>query len=247
MDVEAYLERIGVTAPVHPDLDNLEILQRAHLSSVPFENLDVYARRGVRTDDAWSVAKIVDRRRGGWCFELNGAFASLLAGLGYEVRRLAAHVLYEGSAPFPTHLTVAVFLDRPYLVDVGFGDSFIRPLPLDSPGPHDGGSGTFGFVSSGTTRTLVSYEDGEAVPHYRFDLSPRRPSDFERASEYLQTEPGLRWTQSRFATRLLDRGPDRVTLLSDRIKFRRKGLWTEEPVPESEWDTTLATWFDLKP
>jgi N-hydroxyarylamine O-acetyltransferase len=247
MDVDAYLERIGVTGPLRADLESLERLQRSHLSSVPFENLDVYGRRGVRTDDGWSVAKVVERRRGGWCFELNGAFAALLSRLGYEVRRLAANVMYEGSAPFPTHLSVAVFLDRPYLVDVGFGDSFIKPLPLDSPGPHDGGTAPYGFVFEDESTTLVSHEDGEVVPHYRFDLTPRQPSDFEHASKYLQTEPGLRWTQSRFATRLVDGGPDRVTLLSDRIKYRRAAVWTEDPVAESDWDETLAEWFGLTP
>lgn len=135
MDTAAYLNRIGLIGPLEPDLANLERLQRAHLSTVPFENLDVYSRRGVRTDDGWSVAKVVQRRRGGWCFELNGAFAALLSHLGYEVKRLAATVLYGRVSSIPTHLTVVVTLDRPYLVDVGFGDSFIRPLPLDTVDP----------------------------------------------------------------------------------------------------------------
>ena len=80
MDVDAYLDRIGIPGPIAPDLDNLERLQRAHLTAVPFENLDVYARRTVRTDDDWSVSKVVGAGRGGWCFELNGAFATLLDG-----------------------------------------------------------------------------------------------------------------------------------------------------------------------
>lgn len=245
--MDAYLDRIGLTGPLPANLETLEALQRSHLSSVPFENLDVYSRRGVRTDDAWSLAKIVDRRRGGWCFELNGAFAALLAALGYEVRRLAASVLYEGSAPFPTHLTVAVFLDRPYLVDVGFGDSFIRPLPLDTAGPHDGGNGEYGFVFENGLTTMVSLEGPKPISHYRFDMSPHTPGDFDSASEYLQTEPGLHWTRSRFATRLIDGGPDRVTLLSDRIKLRTAGQWTEHPVEESEWAEVLSDWFDLTP
>jgi N-hydroxyarylamine O-acetyltransferase len=247
MDVDAYLERLGV-ADVDPDLESLERLQRAHLTAVPFENLDVYARRAVRTDDVWSVGKVVDRRRGGWCFELNGAFAALLEKLGYRVDRLAATVLYGSISPMPTHLTLRVSLDRPYLVDVGFGDSFIKPLPLDSKGPHDGGSESYGFVFSDDLTTLVTWDDGGApVEHYRFGSEPRDSSDFEEASTYLQTAPGLQWTQARFATRLLEGGPDRVTLLSDRIKFRRDGVWEEHPVEESDWDRLLGEWFDLTP
>jgi N-hydroxyarylamine O-acetyltransferase len=250
MDVAAYLNRIGMSEPIEPDLVNLERLQRSHLTAVPFENLDVFYRRGVGTSDTWSVPKIVDRGRGGWCFELNGAFTALLMELGYTVKRLAATVLYPPISPMPTHLALEVSLDRPYLVDVGFGDSFIRPLPLDSEGPHDGGVGEFGFVSDGDRTSLVSYEtDGQVEAHYRFN----RPSaavamaDFDEASSWLQTAPGMSWTQSAFATRLLDGGPDRVTLLHDRIKFKRDGEWAEESIDEMEWPNLLDKWFGMVP
>lgn len=249
MDVDAYLKRIGLKSPIEADLANLERLQRAHLTAIPFENLDVFARRGVGTSNDWTVTKVVDRGRGGWCFELNGAFAALLTEIGYEVRRLAATVLYGSVSSIPTHLTLEVGLDRPYLVDVGFGDSFIRPLPLDSEGPHDGGTAKFGFRFDDEFATLVSHEaDGTLLPHFRFDRVARRPSDFDEASTYLQTTPGLQWTQSQFATRLLHDGPDRVTLVSDRIKFRRNGTWTEHPVDDnSHWESLLEEWFGLTP
>lgn len=248
VDVDAYLKRMGLSGPLEPDFATLERLQRCHLTAVPFENLDVYSGRGVNTDDGWTVSKLVERRRGGWCFELNGAFAALLAELGFEVRRLAATVLYGAVSPIPTHLTLQVSLDRPYLVDVGFGDSFIRPLPLDSEGPHHGGTDAYGFVFDDDTTTLISWDNvGNVVRHYRFDPTPRSPTDFDEASTYLQTAPDLQWTQSRFATRLLDGGPDRVTLLSDRIKFRRNGNWEEHSVEPEEWDELLYDWFALTP
>jgi N-hydroxyarylamine O-acetyltransferase len=248
MDVERYLARIGLGSTPTTDLQGLEILQRAHLTAVPFENLHVYERRPVSTAVDWSIPKIVDERRGGWCFELNGAFAALLTELGFSVRQLAATVLYGSTSPIPTHLTIEVSLDRPYLVDVGFGDSFIRPLPLDSTGPHDGGIGQYSFIVEGGITTLISREDdGRTTEHYRFDREPRALADFEEASVYLQTQPGLQWTESPFATRLLDGGPDRVTLLRDRIKFRRDGSWEEEPVSEEDWPARLQEWFGLTP
>jgi N-hydroxyarylamine O-acetyltransferase len=247
VDVSSYLERIGVALPLEPDLDNLELLQRAHLTAVPFENLDVFHRRGVRTTIEWSVPKIVDRRRGGWCFELNGAFAWLLDKLGYRVRRFAATVLHGNTSPMPTHITLEVGLDRPYLVDVGFGDSFIRPLPLDSEGPHDGGNGSYGFVFGEGVTTLVSHDETGTKPHYRFGPGDHAVDDFEGASVYLQTTPGLAWTKGRFATRLLDGGPDRVTLLEDVLKLHRAGVWTEQPVTPEQWEGRLIEWFGLTP
>jgi N-hydroxyarylamine O-acetyltransferase len=86
VNLDAYLERIGLTRPIEPNLEGLEKLQRAHLSTVPFENLDVHARRGVGTEDAVTVDKVVRRRRGGWCFELNGAFGSAPRAAAGELR-----------------------------------------------------------------------------------------------------------------------------------------------------------------
>ena len=247
MDVDAYLKRIGLTGPIEPDLSNLERLQRAHLTWVPFENLHVFYGREMSTIETWSVPKIVDDQRGGWCFELNGAFAWLLTQLGYQVRRHAATVVGGSPSPIPTHLTLEVSLDRPYLVDVGFGDSFIKPLPLDSEGPHDGGSGSFCFEFDESEVTLVWIDEGSTQPQYRYRPGDHSLDDFEEASTYLRTAPGLRWTKGRFATRLLDGGPDRVTLLEDVLKLRREGKWTEYPVGNGDWPSVLEKWFGMTP
>lgn len=247
MNVDRYLDRIGFRAEVRHDAATLEALQRAHLTAVPFENLDVYHRRGVKTSATWSVPKVVEQGRGGWCFELNGAFAALLETLGFAVRRFAATVLLNGArGDDPTHLTLEVALDRPYLVDVGFGDSFIRPLPLDAPGPHDAGVGTFVLDVDDSTTTMFELSvHGDKTPLYRFERKAVGLAFFDSASERLQTEPGLSWTAGPFATRLLDGGPDRVTLLADRLKIRRGGVWTETPVAPDEWDQTLLKWFGM--
>lgn len=247
VDVDAYLSRIGVSGEVEPSLDDLERLQRAHLTTVPFENLDVFHRRGVDTGIEWSVPKIAARGRGGWCFELNGAFAALLEELGFVVKRLGATVLLAPLSREPTHMAIQVTLDQPYLVDVGFGDSFIRPLPVADEGPHDGGVGEFGFGFDGDVTTLIAFGPDGAEPQYRFGSTPYEAADFDASSLRLQTEPGLQWTETPFATRLLDGGPDRVTLLRNRIKFRRNGEWKEEPVAEEDWAATLHDWFDMAP
>ena len=250
MDLAAYLDRLRLDGAPPLDLAGLEVLQRAHLTHIPFENLHVFHRRGVSTDPESSIAKMVDGGRGGWCFELNGGFASLLGELGFEATRIGATVVLGGgpsSGPQPSHAAVRVDLDRPYLVDVGFGDSFIRPLPLDHAGPHDGGTGAYDFIRDGDWITLRAGEDGTWEDQYRFTLGPVVPSDFDPSNEYLQTSPTTHFTSKPFATRLLDGGPDRVTLVHDRLKLRRDGTWTETPVSEDDWPSVLAEWFDMEP
>jgi N-hydroxyarylamine O-acetyltransferase len=245
-DTTAYLDRIGFDGEPAIDRATLEALQRAHLTAVPFENLDVFYRRGVTTGIDRSIPKIVERGRGGWCYELNGAFAALLEDLGFAVTRLGATVLLDGRIDAgPDHLALRVDLDRPYLVDVGFGDSFIRPLPLDEPGPHDGGTAAFGFEAGEVTTMVEVTEDGPS-PQYRFGDAPHSTADFDPASRRLQNATGLGWTKHPFATRLLEGGPDRVTLLHDRLKIRRAGSWTEEPIGVDEFPGLLYRWFGIR-
>ena len=247
MDVDRYLARIGYDRPVHHDRATLEAPQRAHLSSVPFENLHVYHRLGVRTDTDWSVTKIVEWGRGGWCFENNGAFGLLLSTLGFDVLRLGAAVLLGGPNSTIDHLALEVMLDEPWLVDVGFGDSFIVPLALNRRGPQDGGTGTFEFFDSTQGLTLTRHDDdGGPRPQYRFKRVGHDLADFDEASDRLQRAEDLQWRNKPFATRLLDGGPDRVTLLADRLKVTRDGHTEEERVPAEAWDDTLAHWFAMR-
>lgn len=249
VDAGSYLARIGLDAAPRLDRGGLETLQRAHLTHVPFENLDVYYRRGVSTDPALSTAKIVGGGRGGWCFELNGSFASLLDELGFQVTRLGATVVLDGPThgPQPSHASIRVELDRPYLVDVGFGDSFIRPLPLDRDGPHDGGIGDYDFQRNGKSITLRSREDAGWTDQYRFSMESVVPTDFDPSNRFLQTSPTTHFTTKPFATRLLEGGPDRVTLVHDRLKQRRNGRWTETPVSPEDWPKVLSEWFGMDP
>lgn len=249
MDAAKYLSRIGLDAAPGLDREGLETLQRSHLTHVPFENLDVYYRRGVSTDPVRSTTKIVDGGRGGWCFELNGSFASLLDELGFQVTRLGATVVLDGSTdgPQPSHASIRVDLDRPYLVDVGFGDSFIRPLPLDEDGPHDGGTGHYDLHRDADSITLRFREDAGWADQYRFSTESVVPADFDPSNRFLQTSPTTHFTSKPFATRLLDGGPDRVTLVHDRIKLRRDDGWTETPVSSEDWPSVLSEWFGMDP
>ncbi len=245
VNVASYLERIGFDGEIRQDLRTLEALQRAHLSTVPFENLHVYHRLGVRTDTAWSLAKIVDEGRGGWCFEVNGAFSALLMALDFDVVRLGATVLLGGESKTIDHLTIEVALGEPYLVDVGFGNSFIKPLKLEHSGPQDGGTGVFEIIHGPRGATLTQVETAKPSELYRFDRIGVQMSDFDAASQRLQSDRNLQWSLHPFATRLLDGGPDRVTLLEDTLKLIRRDQLTETPVAAEAWESTLIEWFTM--
>jgi len=244
VDVERYLERIGYGGWVSPDLATLAALQRAHLSAVPFENLDVYYRTGVEIGPDWALAKVLGGR-GGWCFELNTAFAELLGAIGFDVSLRAAEVLFSGRpAETPDHLTLEVAIDgRPWLVDVGFGDSFCRPLALDREDPQDGESRPYRVCRDEGFVVLEAEADGEWGRQYRFRPVAVELEIFEPASNRLQHTKGLHWTETRFATRLFPGG--RVTLMHDRLKFDRATGVVEESVDEDRWHIELDRWFGM--
>jgi N-hydroxyarylamine O-acetyltransferase len=243
MDVTAYLEWIGFGGTPAVDRATLGELQRLHMTAVPFENLSIIAGDHVTTDAESSIDKIVHQGRGGWCFELNGAFAGLLQALGFDVRLLGAAVLLDGPSTLIEHLTLEVTTDQPYLVDVGFGDSFIQPLALNIAGPQDGGNGTYELIGSPQGTTLTRHVDGVPAPEYRFKRVALDLDDFSAVSDSMQVDPTKRWRSHPFATRLLDGGPDRVTLTRERLAIVRDGATEERPVAPGEWNAQLVAWF----
>src|SRR4051812_21511122 len=106
----AYLARIGYAGSLAPTIETLRALHRAHLHAVPFENLDIHLGRPIKLDRGAFFRKIVGERRGGFCYELNGLFADLLAFLDFDVSLLSARVAREagGFGPEFDHLAVLV-------------------------------------------------------------------------------------------------------------------------------------------
>src|SRR5687767_9295672 len=129
--VKDYLERIGAgNADLGPDLETLRFLQRTHLLTVPFENLDIHWKRPIIPDIERFHTKIVGERRGGFCYELNGLFNELLRSIGFRTRLISACV-FNGTEHGPEfdHAAIIVTIgDDEYLADVGFGDFTTEPL-----------------------------------------------------------------------------------------------------------------------
>lgn len=132
MDLSAYLRRIGHTGPVAADLATLRSLHRAHLLAIPYEGLDVHFGTPMTIDPAAAYAKIVERGRGGWCYEMNGVFGWALEEVGFRVIRLSGGGGDPGKpTPFGNHLVLQVDIDgEPWVADVGFADGPIEPYRL---------------------------------------------------------------------------------------------------------------------
>jgi N-hydroxyarylamine O-acetyltransferase len=200
-----------------PTLATLRALHRAHLLAVPFENLDISEGRKIVVDEDPIIRKVVERRRGGFCYELNGAFAALLRALGFRVTLLSARVSREngGEGPEFDHLTLRVDVspnDRDsWLADVGFGDSFLEPLRLELEIEQKDPVGKFRLARIGERLQLEKLSsDGVWKRQYNLSLQSRRLADFAGMCHYHQTSPDSHFTQNRVCTRATPEG--RITL-----------------------------------
>lgn len=215
--VAAYLRRIGSRRPAAPDSAALRELQLRHLRTVPFENLSIHRGEGIVLADAPLIDKIVGARRGGICYELNGAFAALLRALGFHVTLIQARVHgADGGLGIPyDHLALRVGTTDgtgPWLADVGFGDHSHHPLVFGARGGRQDPAGTF-RIASAADGDLDVVRDGK--PQYRLEQRPRELADFEAGAWYHQTSPASHFTRSLVCTRLSDDG--RITLSGRRL------------------------------
>ena len=218
MNIEAYLKRINYDGPPTPNAETLRALQVAHLQNVPFENLSIHAGEPIVLEENALFTKIVDNRRGGFCYEANGLFAGLLRALGFEVAMLEAGVARpDGSfGPQFDHMTLMVTLDQRWLVDVGFGESFVEPLLLDSREEQVQGSRSFRIVEDGTHLVLMRRDEGEDwTRQYRFTLQPYTFPDYEEMCRFHQTSPDSHFTKNTICSRLTEDG--RITLSGMRM------------------------------
>ncbi len=214
--VDVYLARIGAARPEAADLRALRDLQRAHLYTVPFENLSIHLGEPIVLERAALVQKIAGRRRGGFCYELNGAFAALLTELGFRVSRLQARVFGENGLPSPPfdHLTLRVDLAEPWLVDVGFGRFSLEPLRLSDRGDQIDAAGVFRISDSPAGHGDIDvFMNGD--PAYRVDPRPYRLADFGPTCWWQQTSPDSHFSRSLTCSVFTKAG--RTTLSGDRL------------------------------
>ncbi|MFF3345252.1 arylamine N-acetyltransferase [Streptomyces sp. NPDC002779] len=225
-EVDAYLSRLGVAHPAWPTVDVLRELHLSHLRTVPFENLSIHLGEEIVLEEKRLLDKLIGARRGGFCYELNGAFGALLAALGYEVTLLAGRVYdREGRLGIPyDHLTLRVRTvdGGEWLADVGFGAHSHFPLALEARGEQEDPAGVFRIVEAGPDAAgvrggprLPEAADLDVVmngrPVYRLERRPRVLGDFVAGAWWHSASPASHFTQSLVCSRVTEDG-GRVTL-----------------------------------
>ena len=200
LDVGAYLDRLGVRDPGQPSLESLRRLHRAHVERVPYENLEIQLGRRTTVDPAESAERIVQRRRGGYCYHLNGAFSALLGALGYRVTRHVGgvqrtHQDPAGATAGHMALTVEGLPDEAcpegvWMVDVGLGAVLHEPMPLRE-GAYRQGPFEFGAAPLGRRLGRVALDNDPKGSFVGMDFrsEPAEVADFAEMHEYLSTAP----------------------------------------------------------
>ncbi len=211
--LERYLHRIGLAAPLAPDLPALRAVVAAHTRAIPFENLDPWTGRDVPLDDDALAAKLVDGGRGGYCFEQNAVLRRALDALGFTTTGLAARVTIGRAPGDPpgarSHMLLRVELPQgPHVVDVGFGGQVLTGvLALDEDGPQDTPHEPYRLTREADgVRALAALVAGRWRELYRFDPLPAETADYEVANFWVSRHPRSRFVTGLIAARV---APDR--------------------------------------
>lgn len=216
-DLDAYLARIGVGGPLPPTFETLAALTRAHITRIPFENVDVLLGRGIRIDLDSIARKLVVDRRGGYCFEHGTLFHAAVERMGFQATTHAARVLtilQRHQAP-RTHMFVLVELDGTrYVIDPGFGGHGAAvPVPVREGTDICDGRDRHRMVRRDGEWVLEAEIDGTMTPLWMSTLELQFPVDFELANHWVATAPA-----SPFTNRLMLRAltPERRTTVMNR-------------------------------
>ncbi|ELR70652.1 N-acetyltransferase [Fulvivirga imtechensis AK7] len=235
MDQQKYLERINYTGDLRPSLEVLQRLQKMHLLSVPFENLDIHYGLPITLDINKIYNKVVLNKRGGFCYELNGLYYELLISIGFNAKMVSARVYDQkkGYGQEYDHLSVVVNLDGiEYLTDVGFGEFMFSPLEITMNNIQPDARGHFMIDTTEDDYLRVNkIDNGTAVPEFMFKNIPREFSEFAGMCIYHQSNPASHFTQRKLISIPTEKG--RVTLTTDKLKIT-ENQFTEELVLQDE-------------
>lgn len=242
-----YLQRIGYQQKPACDLATLVGLMRAQLFSVPFENLDVQAGKVVSLVPEEIVDKIVYRKRGGYCYEVNGLFAMALSALGFDYTLIGARPMFYPTRWARTHMVLVVNVEgEDWLCDTGFGSFGIRaPLSLTKVDQVIQQDDDFFKIKKSDEQNFIMQArvEGEWVNQYTFDLYPHEWIDFYPTNFFNSKHPDTIFVQKLVVVKHSEQG--RHILLGNRLKMIEKGIVTVRELTDHEVATLLQSEYGL--
>jgi N-hydroxyarylamine O-acetyltransferase len=247
MDINAYLKRIKYSGPRTSTADTLRQLHRAHLLTIPFENLDIHLGHTIVLDNEKFFEKIVRQGRGGFCYELNGLFAALLCALDFNVTMLSARVYLDGIlGPEFDHMVLLVQLEERWLADVGFGALFMDPLRMDDKNKQIQRNYAYRIKQHDDNWKLMAREARDPwKAMYQFTLEPRQLEDYAEMCHWHQTSPRSWHTQNRICTRATSDG--RVTLRETKLVIKTNHNRSEQVIStKEEYVNALKAYFGVE-
>lgn len=247
MDIDRYLKRINFSTSPKVDLKTLISLQNFHLKSIPFENLDIHFNNPIILNIDNIYDKIINKNRGGFCYELNGLFYHLLQQLGFEVKMISAEVFGKNgvySEDFDHMGIIANIRGQSYLVDVGFGKFSFNPLKVEIGKEIKDKFGSFTFRQDGEYFIVCEIENGALIPQYRFRQEERKLLDFENMCNYHQSNPNSHFKQNLVVTIITETG--RNTLNKNQYKTTSNGQVKLEEFDENDFELMLNNYFKMK-
>jgi N-hydroxyarylamine O-acetyltransferase len=255
--LQPYLDRIGYTGNLESNLETLIGLHRAHLQTIPYENLEIHFGRKLELNIERIFERLVLERRGGWCYEMNGLFAWVLREIGFDVRLVSTHVTRaDGSLMAPgDHVALIVKLktgletasQKLWLVDVGWGNGFLDPLPLEV-GTYMQGFLEYrleshGLESQADVWTFFNQQYG--ADGFSFTLEPRNLEEFQERCTWQQSSPESGFVRVTVCQRFT---PEGINTLRDAtlIKIRSTGKLEHTISSFEEYEQVLREDFKLE-
>jgi len=247
-DHDAYLRRINYSGDTAPTAGTLKALQQAQLYTIPFENFDIHLNRGIDLDPGAIFDKLVLKRRGGYCFELNGLFLMALEAFGFDARPLLARVHLTGTPSGRGHQTELVTIDgKQWVADVGFGAEAPRaPLLLEINRPTTSDGRTFRLMDDDRFGFMLQTEKEEGwINLYSFDLGYVCPADIKYGNHYTSTHPDSFFVFARVAALPVEKGV--ITLVNHTLKKTIAGEDEVQLLPEGQaYLEALKTHFGIE-
>jgi len=238
---------------IKPDVETLRLLQRQHLLSIPFENLDIHWKRPIVLDTDAFYQKIVGENRGGFCYELNGLFNVLLNELGFKTKMVSARVAREEGifSPEFAHMAILVDIDgKEYVADVGFGEFTAEPLKFILDVEQQDPTGVFRITKKSHEDReyfeIEKKEENEWRSENIFDTKARELSEYSGMCVFQQTSPESNFVKRKICSLMTEQG--RKTLTGDKFIVTDNGERTETPVESAEqFNEILKREFNIEP